>query len=77
MVEVGVGQQDRVQVFRIKGKWDPVADRLIWAALEHAAVDEDPSPVRDQQVLGPGDGRRTTEEVDLHGRHGDRAEART
>ena len=72
MVEVGMGQEDGVEVGRLEGERDPVADRFVRAALEHPAVDEDPGPLGDEQELRAGDGRRATEEVDLHGAHGDR-----
>ena len=68
MVEVGVGQQDRIELARVERERDPVADRLVRAALEHPAVDEDPRPVGVEQELGPGDGRGATEEVDVHAR---------
>ena len=76
MVEVGVGQDDRVEVRRVEAERDPVADRLVGAALEHPAIDQDPRPVGLDQELGAGDGRGATEEVDLHGRHGDRPRGR-
>ncbi len=75
MVEVGMGQEHGVEVGCIEGERDPVADRFVRAALEHPAVDEDPGPLGDEQELRAGDGRRATEEVDLHGAHGDSAGA--
>ena len=72
MVEVGVRQQDGVERRRVERERDPVADRLVRAALEHAAVDEDRGLLGGEQELRAGDGRRATEEVDLHGAHGDR-----
>ena len=42
VVEVGVGQEDRVEGRRVEAERHAVADRLIRAALEHPAVDEDP-----------------------------------
>ncbi len=52
MVQVGVGQHDRIQLGRVERERDPVADRLVGAALEHAAVDEDAGPIGRQQELG-------------------------
>ena len=52
---------------RVVGERDPVADRFVRAPLEHAAVDEDAGAARLEQELRPGDGRRATEKVDLHG----------
>ena len=72
VVEVGVGQHDRVEVAGLEPERDPVADRLVGAALEHPAVDEDAGALGGQQELGAGDGRGATEELDVHGAHGDR-----
>ena len=52
----------------IEGERDAVADRFVRAALEHPAVDQDRGPLGDEQELRAGDGRRATEEVDLHAR---------
>ena len=46
VVEVGVGQQDRVELGRVERERDPIADRLVGAALEHAAVDRGRGPAR-------------------------------
>jgi hypothetical protein len=51
MIEVGVGQDDRVKLGRFEAERDPVADRLIGAALEHPAIDQDPGLVRLDQEL--------------------------
>ena len=72
MIEMGVGQHDRIQLPRCEIERDPVPDGLVGAALEHAAIDEDPGPFRLDEELRAGDGRGATEEVDLHGHHGDR-----
>ena len=71
MVQVGVGQHDRVETLRVEAERDPVADGLVRAPLEHAAVDQDPGPFGLEEELRTGDGGRATQEVDLHGRHGD------
>ena len=44
VIEMGVGQQDRVELVRLVGERDPVPDRFVRAALEHPAVDQDPWP---------------------------------
>ena len=41
VVEVGVGQDDRVELRGVEAERDPVADGLVGAALEHPAVDQD------------------------------------
>ncbi len=53
---------------RVVGERDPVADRLVRAALEHPAVDQDPGSLRGQQVLRAGHGRRGPEELEVHQR---------
>ena len=45
VVEVGVGQHDGVELRGVEPERDPVADGLVGAALEHAAVDEDAGPL--------------------------------
>ena len=71
-----MGQQDRVELGRVEGERDPVADRLVRAALEHAAVDEDLRALGDQQELRAGDGGGAAEELDVHAPHGDSARLR-
>ena len=66
VVEMGVRQQDRVERGRVEGERDPVADRLVRAPLEHAAVDEDPCPLGGQQELRAGHRRRGPEELEVH-----------
>ncbi len=68
MVEVGVRQEDGVDVCRVIRERDPVPDGLIGPALEHAAIDEDPGLRCLEKELAAGDGRRGTEEGELHGR---------
>ena len=46
MVEMGVGQDDRVQRRRVVGEGNAVAHDLVRTALEHAAVDRAPWPAR-------------------------------
>ncbi len=59
-----MGDEDRVETRRVEGERDPVADGLVGASLEHAAVDEHASARRLQQELGAGDGPGTAEELD-------------
>ena len=68
MVEVGMGQQDRVDPGRIVGQRNPVANRLVRAALEHPAVDQDRGPVRREQVLRAGHRGGRAEELEVHAR---------
>ena len=67
MVEMCVGQQDRVQLARLEPDRDAVPDHLVWAALEHAAVDEHPGTRGRQEEARPGDGRGATKEMEVHG----------
>src|SRR5258708_25452274 len=46
VVEMGVGQEHRIQAGRIERERNPVANGFIWAALEHAAIDQDPGARR-------------------------------
>ena len=41
MVEVGVGQDDGIELARVEPERHPVADRFVRAALEHPAIDQD------------------------------------
>jgi hypothetical protein len=68
VVEVSVGEEDRVEGGRVEAERDAVADGLARAALEHAAVDEDACTLRDEQELGSGNCGRTPEKVNLHRR---------
>ena len=66
VVEVGVGEDDRVERRRVNAQRHPVAHRLVGAALEHAAVDEDPRPAGVDEVARARDGPRPAEEGELH-----------
>ena len=66
VIEVRVCQQDRVDFRRVVGERNPVPDRLVGAALEHAAVDEDPRAIGGEQELRAGDSRGGAEELNLH-----------
>ena len=66
VVEVGVGEDDGVERRRVDAQRHPVAHRLVGAALEHAAVDEDAGPTRVDEVARAGDRARSAEEGQLH-----------
>ena len=68
VVQMGVGQHDRIQLGRLERERNAVADSFIRAALEHAAVDEDLGTAGFEQELRPGDGRRAAQEVEVHTR---------
>ena len=68
VIEVGVGQENRVEPRGIESQRDAVADRLVRAALEHAAVDQDARTLGREQEARAGYGRRATQEVDVHRR---------
>ena len=61
-------QQDRVDRRGVVGERNPVADRLVRAALEHPAVDEDPGAGGLEQELGAGDRRGGAQELEVHPR---------
>ena len=67
VVEVGVGDQDRVELRRRRS---PSGTRfridLVRAALEHPAVDQDLGAFGGQEEAGARDGRRAAEEGELH-----------
>ena len=66
MVEMGVGQDDCVQRGRVVGQGNAVAHDLVRAALEHAAIDQQPGPLRGEEELGSGNGVGSAEELDFH-----------
>jgi hypothetical protein len=66
VIEMGVGQDDRVQRRRVVGEGNSVADDLVRTSLEHAAVDQDAGSIGDEEELGTGDGVGSAEEVDFH-----------
>ena len=68
VVQMGVGQDDRVKAGRVVGEGNSVAHLLVRPALKHAAVDEHLGPLGDEQELGSGDGVGSAEEVDFHAR---------
>ena len=70
MVEVRVREQDRVEVPRFIGQRHAVADDLVGAALEHAAIDEDLRATGLDEELGAGDRRGGAQELEIHGRDG-------
>ena len=66
VVKMRMRQDDRVQLRRLEREWHAVANRLVRAALEHPAVDEDLGSAGVEQELGTGDGRCAAEEVQVH-----------
>ncbi len=68
VVEMCVRQQERVDRPRVVRVRDPVADHVVRAALEHAAVDEHTRTIGLEQVLGPRHRPRGAEEVQAHSR---------
>ena len=67
VIEMGVRQQDGVEVGRLVAQRHAVADRLVRAALEHPAVDEDPGLPGLQQELAAGHRGGRAEEGQVHG----------
>ena len=68
MIQMGVGENDRVQLGRVVGEGHAIAHHLVRPALEHAAVDEHLGSIGDEEELGAGDGVGSTKEVDFHTR---------
>jgi hypothetical protein len=66
VVEVGVGEDDRIDLRRIEVGLRPVPQAQLLLALEHPGVDEEPPVPRLQEVLGPGDRPRRPEEDESH-----------
>src|SRR5690606_27870937 len=64
MVQVGVGQDHRVDRRRFDRKRSPVTVAQLLVALEQAAVDEQAMAVGLDQVARAGDGARGTEELE-------------
>ena len=65
VVEMGVGEEERVNGPRLVGERQPVAGDLFRAALEHPAVDEDASVTDGHEELRAGDGTDRPQELDL------------
>src|SRR5207253_8956468 len=71
MIQVRVRQQDRVDLARRVGERHAVADHIVRAALEHAAVDEHAGPVGLEQVLRTRHRPRRAQKLQTHlGHHG-------
>jgi hypothetical protein len=51
MVEMGVGQDDRVQLFGVVGQGNAIANDFVRTALEHATVDQHLGPLGHEQEL--------------------------
>ena len=56
MIEVGVGEDDRVDGCRGHREGLPVPQAQLLEALKQTAVDQNPAPVHLEQMLGPGHG---------------------
>ncbi len=64
VVDMGMGEEDRVEPFRLKGEFPVVQGLERLGALEHAAVDEN-APVSDlEEVAGAGDDMGGAEDMD-------------
>src|SRR5207247_3292035 len=71
VIEVRVCEQERVCLARRVGERHAVADHIVRAALEHAAVDEHARPVGLEQILRTRHRLRRAEKVEAHlGHHG-------
>ena len=64
VIEVGVGQQERVDRLRVEREGHPVASRLLRRALEHPAVDEHVALADRQEELRAGHAAGGAEELD-------------
>ena len=74
VIEVGMGEDDRVDRVRVDGQRGPVEFAQVLDPLEQTAVDQDPGVVGLQQVLGAGDGAgrpqaAQSERLPLNGTH--------
>src|SRR5437899_10203438 len=71
VIEMRVREQERVDLARRVGERHAVADHIVRAALEHAAVDEHARPVGLEQILRTRHRLRRAEKVEAHlGHHG-------
>ena len=67
MVDVRVGDHDRVEAARIERRLTPVAQPQLLESLEQAAVEQHAAPARGHQVHGAGDRFGGAEELDRGG----------
>src|SRR5256712_13462980 len=71
VIEMGVREQECVDLARLIGERHAIADHIVRAALEHAAIDEHACPVGLEQILRTGHRARRAEKVQSHlGHHG-------
>src|SRR5438309_9628024 len=71
VIEMRVREQERVHLTRRVGERHAIADHVVRAALEHAAVDEHARPVGLKQILRTGHRPGRAEKVETHlGHHG-------
>ena len=66
MVDVGMGEQDKVDGRRIEGKRLVVLGARFAPALEHAAIDQKAHPFVFHQIAGAGHFARRTEKSQFH-----------
>ncbi len=67
VVDVGMGQDKRIDRFRVEGKGPVVEFGNALGALEHAAIDEDARRAHLQEIAGAGDGAGGAVESELDG----------
>src|SRR5438094_9838020 len=71
VIEMRVREQERVDLARRVGERHAVADHIVRAALEHAAVDKHTRPVGLEQILRTRHRPRRAQKVQTHlGHHG-------
>src|SRR5664279_5083822 len=68
VVQMGMGQDDRVEAGRVVREGNSIAHLLVRPALKHAAVDENLGPLGGEQELGSGHGIGSAEEAYFHTR---------
>src|SRR5438093_3351234 len=66
VIQMGVREQQRIDLARRVGERHAVADHVVRAALEHATVDEHARPVRLEQILRACHRPRRAEKVQAH-----------
>ena len=59
VVQVGMGQDDRIHFSCGQGQWVPVAQAQLFKSLEQTAIHQEPFAIMLDAVFGPGDGAGT------------------
>ena len=67
MVDMGVGQDHRIDGPRVHWQLRPVAQPQLFEALKQAAIDQDLFGARTDQIFRAGNGAGSAEKLDLHG----------